>query len=181
MVGASSVQFTDGNGRVWKIKFTIAIARTLREHHNIRLTDPDSIVQLCADPELQYVAVSVACSEQMDKLGVTSEEFSELFTDHYSQATEAMVEALGNFYQSLTRADLVGIVKNSIRLSRQLVHSATGRIEGPDAAKLAELAIKRSEEAIDNEIKKQIKELEEMTLGTPSGVQPGDLGSTPLI
>ena len=92
-------KFSDRNGKVWKIEFTVAAAKRMKDagYDLTRALDADGefLSQLRSDPVYLVDAIYEACKTQAEAEGVTPEEFGEgLYGKSIDDATEAFLDEL---------------------------------------------------------------------------------------
>lgn len=100
--------FTDTEGRAWEVRVTTWTVERCRNLLDVDLCDVASLApRLMDDPVLLAKVIYVACKPQADAAGVTDEQFTNaLYGDVIDDATNAMIEAIIDFFQK-SRRDLM--------------------------------------------------------------------------
>src|SRR5688572_4788438 len=100
-------QFKDSTGRVWSIAMSMAQAKKLKEHPQLKidvLDGGDSLMRLATNPYDTANALYLLCEAQCLKSEVTDEQFGEaLAGDVIDEATKALMNELVLFFPKRQR------------------------------------------------------------------------------
>ena len=101
-------KFKDGNGDEWEIRITAGHLRPLREDFGIDLRDTlkpgeSTLVNILGDPEQFMRVVYSLCEPQVEKRGLTPEQFAYRFDgDTLEAAAVALFGAINDFFRVRT-------------------------------------------------------------------------------
>lgn len=124
--------WTDTLGRTWSARMTIAEANRLKSEEGIDLLDPESLKMLIGDP---LAVVGLICSvhaPQIAQQGLTRGDFAELCTETdkvASDAADALVEALADFFGRLRKPALATIARMSVETANAAEQQVMIRVE----------------------------------------------------
>jgi len=132
--------FKDSAGREWTISMTIGSAQRVRDLLKINLmlleegTPP--LMSRLGDPFLLANIIFCLIKPQADEKGITDIAFGEsLGGDAFFNAHMAFIGELSDFYQSLTRTDLVRTLAQMQVLMKGAVARAEAKITAMDPTK----------------------------------------------
>lgn len=159
--------WTDTQGRVWRAHVSIGTAERLRAE-GIDLLDPKQLGTIYQDP-FQLVRLNAAIHrEQWEELGLSEGDFLALSTDDEYAAREsiaAMEAGLADFFHRMRRESLAAVLTAASDAARET-----------DRRQVAKLQTERARQAIDAEIARALKPLddalEKSIAGNTSGSSP---------
>ena len=106
--------FTDAAGREWSLSITINAVKVLRTKCDVDLVADnlgETLQKLGADPVALCDCLFHLCDEQIEKAGITPEQFGEgLAGDAIDRATDAFLDALVEFTPKKKRPILRGVL-----------------------------------------------------------------------
>lgn len=119
--------FTDAAGRDWSIVITIAAVKHLRVKIDIDLAADDLgalLQKMAADPVVLCDVLYCLCESQIEKAGITPEQFGEgLSGDAIDSASDAFLAALVEFTPKKKRAILRGVL-DKVREAEEMAATA---------------------------------------------------------
>lgn len=120
-------QFTDCEGRTWRVRITVDEVKRCREQLGIQILDAtnpqaDLCGRLSTDPELLVNVLYVVCRQQADERGLSDEQFGRSMAgDAIWEASTALLEAVADFFPSpAQRAARHKLIERSTRIVRLL-------------------------------------------------------------
>lgn len=126
--------------RVWEIDIHPVSLDRVKAHANVDLLDlgnPDLLTRLAADPMLAARAIPAIVKPQLEKAGMTAEEFLEDFQgDQAQQAMDALVDALVDFFPSERQ-------RTNLRMALTLIRSTAAELETRAGQKLQDPEVLR--------------------------------------
>jgi len=125
--------FKDSAGRSWSIAITIATVKRVRVTCDVDLAADDLgelLTKMGSDPVLLADVIFVLCSDQVERAGLTDEQFGEgLAGDAIDAATDAFLGALIDFTPKKKRAMLRSILNRLDDAQTKAIDSAIRYIE----------------------------------------------------
>jgi len=133
---------------------TIAEANRLKAEESIDLLDPESLKLLIGDPLAVVGLICAVHAPQISEAGLTRGDFAEVCTETErvaSDAADALVEALADFFGRLRKPALATIVRMALETANAAEQQATLRVETKGRAML-QAALARSMADLDQAI-----------------------------
>ena len=143
------LSFDDAAGRTWSLAITINQVKKVRDKCDVDLVGHElgeTLQKLGADPVALCDVLYTICEDQIEKAGLTPEQFGEgLAGDSIDAATDAFLDALVAFSPKKKRAILRGVLDKmhsaeDLALSRALEYLESDQFERQidDALKFGE-------------------------------------------
>jgi len=137
--------WTDTQGRTWSARMTIAEANRLKAEESIDLLDPESLKLLIGDPLAVVGLICAVHAPQINEAGLTRGDFAEVCTETErvaSDAADALVEALADFFGRLRKPALATLVKVAMQTTNAAEQQVKLRVETKGRAMMeSQLAI----------------------------------------
>jgi len=156
--------FTDTVGRSWTVEVNVAAVKRLRTLLGVDVVNlktlAGTITSLIGDPVLLCNVVYVVCKPEVDRLGISDEEFgAAMGGDALENATTAFLEELAAFFPTRRRALLQQALALMDQVEAEAARLAAATLDGP-------------------ELRAEIERILS-TAGSSSGSSPGSSESTP--
>jgi hypothetical protein len=115
--------FTDNQGQVWNLSIDIAARKRVKEQTGVdlyKMIDAEEMAKL-DDPEIAAAVIFCLCKEQVDKAGLTADQFFARFTgDVLDEAPKALINAIIDFFPSRRRSVLGAALAKGQEIQDQL-------------------------------------------------------------
>jgi hypothetical protein len=157
------MQFTDGKDRKWSVEINTDIIKLLRKELNLDLagSDQSTMDLLSDDPVLLVDALWLICQKEAKERSVTAESFgAALVGDVIDSATQAMVEAVANFFPTRKRSLLLRANAKMRTVREKAEAIAMAKLDDPALEKQLEMAM---EAKMEREIKNLLTRLNSPT------------------
>lgn len=170
--------FCDKEGTTWSIDFTIGAARRIKSELKIDLLKPMSEgqpghLQLLGDLELLINSLWIVCRKQAEGQSITDQEFGErLGGDALGDATEALLEALLDFFRKSRRMHEAAIIHRTVEQMHRLMDRVATEINGEHVGRLCDAKLDESIRSFNETLDREIG-------GAKSTNSPASSGSTP--
>lgn len=95
-------QFTDSQNRVWQIKLTGPVLQRVKDSMQVELSnlETDPMLKLRNDPLILQMAVYLLCQSQVEKVGISPDDFADSLPTPPDAMIEAVEAAIVNFFPS---------------------------------------------------------------------------------
>lgn len=128
----SKTSWTDADGTQWSARMTIAEAQRLKADEGIDLLDPEQLKSLVSDPLSVVHLITCVHAPQIEEAGITRGDFAELCTQTEGIATDAadaLVEALADFFGRLRKPALANVVRLALEAATAAERQANQLID----------------------------------------------------
>lgn len=145
--------FKDSAGRTWKIDINVAQVKRVKSALSLDLLGlvddrMRPLEQLLSDPVKLVDLIYVLCSEQVEKDGVSDEQFGRAMAgDVIEAAAEAFVGALSDFFPSRQRQALQLVMRKQTELKEVLATKGMQELESLDLEAAAQEIMKEMRDA----------------------------------
>ena len=155
----------DADNREWTINVNILTVKRLRElkEDPISLTDPQQLGGLFDDVGRQYEVTWQIVKEQAATHSIDEMAFAEIWTKNFAKFTDALVDALKNFFQLCGKQELSGIIEKTLSVSKQIQSVVSDSVSGAKMDQYVSKIVRDEQNRIDKAFEKALKEDPETT------------------
>lgn len=117
--------FTDETGDTWTLRVTTGTLFRVRERLGVHLldlfsADGQKFAELCSDPIQLATIIYLVCRDEAESRKLTEIDFYDLiFADTLESATEALMEAIANFFPNPQQRKAANAILGRIKLLRK--------------------------------------------------------------
>jgi len=144
--------FTDHENSSWSCTITINDVKRLRElvGLDVMTAVEGKLFESLADPVLLCDALNVVCMSQIERRGLTNEQFGLLLLgDTIERAANAFVEGVIDFFPSQRRQILTTLWEKQVAAEKKLMGAALIRIRSPQVDSLIDRSIDKALAELD--------------------------------
>lgn len=125
--------FKDAKGRDWQIEITVNVIKKVRATLDIDLTEVDGAVYRRLDDPVTLVDLLwLICEEEAQGRNLTDEDFGcGLVGDPIEDATNALLDAIADFFPGRKRSLIQAMLKNAATLQDKAAAMAMAKIMDP--------------------------------------------------
>lgn len=156
-----SRSFQDKNGKSWTILLDAPTLEDIKNQFKVDLTalSEDPFNQLAADPIKLVNILYLVCKDQCDQQGVTSREFGRNLKPGLDEPTEALLEALIDFFPSGKRSSIRALLSTNQEMNEKGTLEMVKKLQDPKIQKkYLDRAIQRSMKEIDKALEENLSQ-----------------------
>jgi len=164
--------FKDTNGRSWTLSLDGPKIKRIRDACGIDLgaIDGKAYERMDADPTLLVDVLWLLCEKEAKEAGVTDEQFGmALVGDAIDEATEAVLDAITDFFPKRRRELLKALAAQNKATSNAAMNSLMAKIGDPELVKKIQATMEAN---LDAEIKRVLTQLSPATNSADSSESP---------
>lgn len=128
--------FDDNKGRTWVLEINVNTVKRVRSLADCDLLDTENgeiIRRLSSDPILLCDVLFAICKPQAEEKGISDVEFGKgLAGDAIADATEALLEALANFFPGRRASLLKGALQKMETVEEKYLDKVEAKLNSPE-------------------------------------------------
>jgi len=144
--------FKDPNGKLWQVPVNVTTLKRVKSVLDIDLMgivsqDSTVLTTLYEDPIEMVNVIYVLCKDQADEMGLSDEDFGQLFAsgDLIEEAATSLIEGLTDFFPPRRRAILKKVIQKINQVEDSLTAKAEEMVEAVDVDLILEKAYQQRE------------------------------------
>lgn len=139
--------FVDEEGRTWRLKVHVPLAKRVKEETGVDLlsiADGQLVQQLLASPETLVSVLWVLCDQQAGAAGIEPEDFGAAIAgEALDEAVACLIEALCDFFPPSTRAVYRAAAEKVQTTRKRADAAALQALDSPELQRTLDRAIAR--------------------------------------
>lgn len=189
-VPAALPEFVDAEGRRWRLRWTIGLARAVREKHRLDFLNAhngQALGVVTRDNDQLVNVLWELCLAEAERQAVDVHAFAAaLDGDSLARGLDALLESLVLFSMPAERPAMRAVIGRLQELQARESDLKVQKVAGPAGTKLLDRTLAAASRAIDRKLETAAsqaeREVDEIlsTFGRPSKTPPASSASTPI-